>query len=93
MIMGCRVCGAGLDYSWGPGWVAILPGTFLISTYIGYGKSEYLCLRCHSWAKQQGALWSGKLTLRFTGWRYKSNGDVAGVLHVPIPRIRTVVRG
>jgi hypothetical protein len=91
--MGCQVCGAGIDYSWGPGWVAIKPGTFLISTQLYLNVFEYLCESCHSWAKQLGVLWDGKLTFGFTGWRVKPNGDVAGTIRAPMPRIRTVVRG
>lgn len=68
-LMGCRVCGAGLDYSWGPEWVAIKPGTCLISTQLDWMVTEYLCIGCHGWAKQHGALWDGVLRFKFDGFK------------------------
>lgn len=66
--MGCRVCGAGIDYSWGPGWVAIQPGMLLIDTVYQTGW-EYLCSDCHAWARQLGVLWDGKFTFTFEGFK------------------------
>lgn len=67
--MGCRVCGAGLDYSWGPEWVAIKPGTLLISTQLAWMVFEYLCPTCHVWAKEHGALWDGVVRFKFEGFK------------------------
>lgn len=87
--MGCRVCGAGLDYSWGPEWVAIKPGTCLISTQLDWMVFEYLCVDCHRWAKQHGALWDGVLRFKFEGFKLPNytagRQDVPGFVHTYYP--------
>lgn len=66
--IGCPVCGYGVDRTWEP-WLTFKSGTVLLYFEVGWMRWEYLCDRCWSWADAVGALWDGKLNVRFEGFK------------------------
>lgn len=88
--MGCKVCGAGIDWSLWPEWVWIKTGTFLISTPLGFMLWEYLCVHCHSWAKRHGVIWdstTAKMGFGFTGWKVSPKGNITGSVAARVSRV------
>lgn len=86
--MGCKVCGAGLDWSLWPEWTFSDFSTFLIFTPLDFGVHEYLCAGCHSWASRMGAIWDGKVRFRFTGFKLTPAGRIAygrKAIHTYVP--------
>lgn len=72
-MIGCPVCGYGVDWSWWPDWLVIKCPSFMVYFEVGWMRYEYLCHRCWLWAKAAGACRDDRLPeLTLTGWKLRA---------------------